>query len=260
MEANDKQTENLEISIKKSKNEPEIPYTKPAYISIKNWSEDERPREKLAKKGAESLSNSELIAILIANGIKGKDYSLSAIDIAKAILKECNNDLYALGRMSIKQMTKIEGIGPAKAITLAAAIELGGRRQQFEVKEKKKIMSSRDLFDYFQPLASHLNHECFWVLFLNRANKIITEEKIGEGGVSGTVADPKKIFKKALEHQASSIICCHNHPSGNLVPSDADNQLTKKIKEGGKMLDINLLDHIIIGQNNYFSYADEGML
>ena len=224
--------------------------------SIKQWAKDDRPREKLLLNGAESLSNSELLAILIHNGSKEK----SAVDLAKEILKLGKDNLSELGKLSIKDLMKIKGIGPAKAITIAAALELGRRRQSTEPLKKTAISSSNEIASYLQTKLKDYNHEVFAVLFLNRANKINHFEIISEGGITGTVADPRIILKKALEENAVSLILCHNHPSGSLKPSRADEELTQKIKEAARYLDITVLDHIIVSDSGYYSFADEGVL
>lgn len=223
---------------------------------IKSWAADDRPREKLITKGKKALSNAELLAILIQSGNKNE----SAIDIAKNILAQCNNNLIDLSKLSIKDLTRINGIGSAKAVSIAAALELGSRRLEAEAATKQKISSSKDVFNLFYPVLSDCTYEEFWILLLNRANKVIGKFCISEGGLTGTVADPSKIFKIAIENKAVGIILCHNHPSGNLSPSDSDNSITRKLKEGGKLLDISILDHIIIGDEKYFSFADEGLI
>lgn len=224
--------------------------------TIKNWAEDDRPREKLLLKGKHSLSNAELIAILIGSGSS----ELSAVDLAKTVLNSSNNNLIELSKLSVTDLMKFKGIGQAKAISIIAALELGKRRRSEDVLEKEKIISSRDAFEVFQGILSDSQYEEFWMLLLNKANKIIKKINISEGGISGTVADPKKIFKLALENNASSIILSHNHPSGNIQPSDSDIKLTKKLVDAGKLLDISVLDHVIIGDEKYYSFADENML
>lgn len=224
--------------------------------SIKQWAKDDRPREKLLLNGAENLSNSELLAILIHNGSREK----SAVDLAKEVLKLGKDNLSELGRLTIKDLMKIKGIGEAKAITIAAALELGRRRQSAAALEKTIISSSRDTAAFLQSRLRDMQHEVFAVVFLNRANKINHFEIISEGGITGTVADPRIILKKALEHNAVSIILSHNHPSGSLKPSRADEQLTSKIKEAARFLDITVIDHIIVSETGYYSFADEGLL
>ncbi|NND77487.1 MAG: DNA repair protein RadC [Flavobacteriales bacterium] len=225
--------------------------------SIKQWAEDDRPREKLLKKGRSSLSDAELLAILIGSGNRNE----SAVDLSQRILREYENDLIELGKVGIAELTsRFRGIGEAKAITITAAIELGRRRREVEGKKRKKITSSKDAFEIFQPKLGDLPIEEFWILHLNRANKIIGEDLISRGGVAGTVADTKVIFKKALEKLSSSVILCHNHPSGNLSPSAQDINLTERLKEAGKLLDISVLDHLIVTDSGYFSFADEGKM
>jgi DNA repair protein RadC len=225
--------------------------------SIKNWAVDDRPREKLALNGADSLSNSELLAILINNGTQDK----SAVDLAKELLAAVGNNLQKLARLSVKEMVnlKIKGLGPAKAITIAAALELGVRRSMADNK-KEIIQSSRDIANYLKAQLQYKKHEVFAVVFLNRSNKINHYEIISEGGITGTVADPRIILKKALEHDAVSLVLCHNHPSGSLRPSRQDEELTNKIKEASKYFDIKVLDHIIVSEEGYYSFADEGIL
>lgn len=225
--------------------------------SIKNWAVDDRPREKLALKGAETLSNSELLAILINNGSVEK----SAVDLAKELLAAVGNNLQRLSKLSVKELVnlKIKGLGPAKAITIAAALELGVRRSMADNK-REVIQSSKDIANYLKAQLEYKKHEIFAVVFLNRANKINHYEIISEGGITGTVADPRIILKKALEHDAVSIVLCHNHPSGNLKPSRQDQELTLKIKEASGFFDIKVLDHIIVSEEGYYSFADEGIL
>lgn len=224
--------------------------------SIKQWAKDDRPREKLLMKGAESLSDSELLAILIVNGTRSK----TAIDLAKEILNLGKNNLPELGKLTVKELMKIKGIGEAKAITIVAALELGRRRQAMNYREKAIITSSSDVANYLQSLLKDYRHEVFAVLYLNRANKINHFEIVSEGGITGTVADPRIILKKALEEDAVAIILCHNHPSGSLKPSGADQELTKKIKEAAKFFDIKVLDHLIVSDAGYYSFSDEGIL
>ena len=224
--------------------------------SIKQWAKDDRPREKLLATGAENLSHSELLAILIHNGSKEK----SAVDLAKEVLKMGKDNLVELGKLSIKELMKIKGIGEAKAITIAAALELGRRRQNALPLEKSLITSSGDIARYLQVKLKDYRHEVFAVLFLNRSNKINHFEIVSEGGITGTVADPRVILRKALEQDAVNIILCHNHPSGSLKPSRADEQLTSKIKEAARFLDIVVLDHLIVSDAGYYSFADEGIL
>lgn len=225
-------------------------------LSIKNWALDDRPREKFLQKGKHTLSDAELIAILIGSG----SIDNSAVDLAKQILHSVNNSLNELGKLTISQLTKTKGIGQAKAVTIAAALELGRRRKLSGEQEKVQIKSSRDAFQLMQPLVEDLPHEEFWVIYLNRSNKLIEKFSLSKGGVSGTVIDNKIILKKAIENLCSSIILVHNHPSGNINPSEADKQITSKMITAAKFLEINVIDHLIIAGNNYYSFADEGIL
>ncbi len=224
--------------------------------SIKQWAKDDRPREKLLAKGPQTLSDSELLAILILNGNKEK----SALDLAKDVLKLGKNNLPELGKLTVRELTKVKGIGEAKAVTIVAALELGRRRQALASREKTVVSSSADVATYLQTLLRDHRHEVFAVLFLNRANKINHFQVISEGGITGTVADPRVILKKALEEDAVSLILCHNHPSGSLKPSRADEELTRKIKEAATYFDIKVLDHLIVSDDGYYSFADEGIL
>ncbi|MEO7922514.1 MAG: DNA repair protein RadC [Chitinophagaceae bacterium] len=224
--------------------------------SIKEWAKDDRPREKLLLHGAENLSDSELLAILIHHGSRDK----TAVDLAKEVLKLGKDSLAELGRLSVKDLMKIKGIGEAKAIGIAAALELGRRRQSALPLEKTAVSSSADIALYLQTKLKDHRHEVFAVLFLNRANKINHFEIVSEGGITGTVADPRIILRKALEEDAVNLILCHNHPSGSLKPSRADEQLTIKIKEAARFFDITVLDHIIVSGDGYYSFADEGLL
>src|SRR6185503_1834289 len=220
--------------------------------SIKQWAKDDRPREKLLLNGATTLSDSELLAILIHNGSREK----TAVDLAKEILKLSKDNLSELGKLSVKDLMKVKGIGEAKAISIAAALELGRRRQTSGTLQKKIISASNDIAEYCMVKLKDYRHEVFAVMFLNRANKINHFEIVSEGGITGTVADPRIILKKALEEDAVSIILCHNHPSGSLKPSRADEDLTHKIKEAAKYFDIKVLDHMIVSDAGYFSFAD----
>jgi DNA repair protein RadC len=224
--------------------------------SIKNWAKDDRPREKLLSKSPMALSDSELLAILINNGTKDK----SAVDLAKELLFSGKNSLSELGKLSIKELMKVKGIGEAKAITIAAALEIGRRRQALGSLDKPIVKDSKEIANYLQAILRDHHHEVFAVVFLNRANKINHFEIISQGGITGTVADPRIILKKALEEDAVSIILCHNHPSGNLRPSKADQELTFKITEAARFFDIRVLDHIIVSEDGYYSFTDEGLL
>jgi DNA repair protein RadC len=225
-------------------------------LNIREWSPEDRPREKLLLKGTSALSEAELVAILIGSGTT----KTSAVELAKKVLVLSNNNLNELARLSVKDLMKIKGIGEAKAITIVAALELGRRRKAQDMEEKPKISSSKDAFDLIQGDLMDLPHEEFWVLLLNRMHQVVKKKRVSEGGVSGTVADPKIIYKLALEDLASGVIVAHNHPSGNLKPSQSDIDLTRKLKEAGRMLEIQLLDHLIIANRNYFSFADEGLI
>ena len=224
--------------------------------SIKHWAVDDRPREKLLTKGAAVLSDSELLAILINNGHKEK----SAVELAKEILKLGGDNLNELGKLSLKELQKIKGIGEAKAITIAAALELGRRRHAALALEKTVITTSFDIAQYLRAIIKDFSYEVFAVLFLNNANKINHFEIVSRGGLTGTVADPKIILKIALEQEATSIILCHNHPSGNLKPSRADEVLTEKIKMAAQYLDIKVMDHLIVSEEGYYSFCDSGLL
>ena len=227
-------------------------------LSIKNWAEEDRPREKLLLKGSRHLTDAELLAILIRMGTKNH----SALDVAKQLLEKVGNDINKLGELSTTQISKgVKGIGKAKAITIAAALELGRRRKENAGnKSIKKISSSKDAYDNIYPYLADQQQELFYIMLLNRANIILSYHKISEGGMTGTIVDPKIIFKKVLEEGAISLILAHNHPSGNQQPSQADIDLTKKILEASKLLDVSLLDHLIFTNNSYFSFADEGLL
>jgi len=225
-------------------------------LNIKSWAEADRPREKLALKGKNTLSDAELVAILIGSGNKKE----TAVELSKKILSSIDNDLNKLGKLTLADLIQFNGIGEAKAITIIAALEIGRRRKTSEVIKRPKVKSSKDAYNSIAQVLSDLPHEEFWVIYLNRNNEILKQENISKGGVSGTIADSKIIFKRAIEALASAMILCHNHPSGNLKPSNADIQLTDKLKEVGKMLDIPVLDHLIIGEKDYFSFADENLI
>ena len=225
-------------------------------LSIKEWAVEDRPREKMLIKGIRSLSEAELIAILIGSGSRKE----SAVDLSRSILASANNNLNELGKKTIKDFQEFKGIGEAKAITISAAMELGRRRKESGPDEKLKVITSADAAAIFKPLLSDLPHEEFWILLLNRNNLVLDKIMVSQGGLSGTVIDVRIILKMALDKLACSIILCHNHPSGNLVPSEADKEITRKIKEAGKHMDIPVLDHVIIGNGSYFSFADEGLI
>lgn len=223
-------------------------------LTIKQWSVEDRPREKMLKSGIETLSDAEIIAILIGSGTR----NITALELAKKILSISGNNLSELGKLNITDLTRVKGMGESKAISILAAIELGRRRKFTEPQKKTQITSSQDVFKIFEPKLADLSHEEFWVLLLNRSNRVIDTICISKGGLSGTVIDTKIILNKALSKLASAIIICHNHPSGNIQPSEADRIITRKIGSAAKTMDINLLDHIIISGNGFYSFADEG--
>lgn len=225
-------------------------------FSIKNWSQDDRPREKLLHKGKDALSDAELVAILIGSGSRNE----SAVDLCKRILASANNNLNALGKLSIKQLMEFKGIGEAKAITIIAALELGRRRRGEEALRLDKIESSHSVFELMQPIIGELPHEEFWIVYLNNSNKVIYKSQLSKGGITGTLVDVRLVMKTAIEVGAIALILAHNHPSGTLKPSEADKQITKKLKTASESLDIKILDHLIITEKAYFSFADEGML
>ncbi|HNP00293.1 MAG TPA: DNA repair protein RadC [Ferruginibacter sp.] len=224
--------------------------------SIKKWATGDRPREKLLDKGAETLSDAELIAILLNNGTKSK----SAVELARDLLSACNNSLHDLGKRSLADLKKIKGIGTAKSVSIIAALELGRRREGLLPAGKTVVRSSGEIAGYLKSTLRDLSYEVFAVLYLNRSNKILRFEIISRGGITGTVADPRVILKRALEEGATSIILCHNHPSGGLRPSLADEELTRKIKHAAAYIDIRVIDHIIVSDEGYYSFADDGIL
>ncbi len=228
----------------------------PKALRIKNWSPEDRPREKLLAKGCSALTDAELIAILLGSGTA----KLSAVELAKFIMANVDNNLNALARLGTKDLMKIKGIGEAKAVTIIAAMELGRRRKEIEHQERLKVTTSKEIFELMKGYFFDLAHEEFWVILLNRGNRVIRKQQISQGGVAGTVADPKIIFKAALDELACGIILAHNHPSGNITASQQDIDLTKKVKDAGKLLEIQVLDHLIFAGSKYFSFADEGML
>ena len=224
--------------------------------SITRWAEEDRPREKMMLKGLSALTDAELLAILIGSGTKGE----SAVALAQRILSNVENNLHDLGKCSTKDLQRFKGVGEAKAVTIAAALELGRRRQLSDLRHRPRISSSRDAYNVIAALLSDLHHEEFWLLLLNRANEVFARERLSIGGTSGTVVDLKLVLKTALDARASGFIAIHNHPSGNLEPSKADIELTEKLKQGGRILDLPLLDHLIISERGYYSFADEGIL
>ncbi len=231
-------------------------YPTNSHLGIKSWAEDDKPREKLQSKGRGALSDAELIAILLGSGTR----ELTAVDLAKTILSQYNNSLSALARCSIADLKKVKGVGDAKAITIIAALELGRRKLSEEPLKKTQVVGSKSAYQVFVPHLADLGHEEFWVAYLNRKNQVEKIECISKGGVSGTVVDTRVLFKPAIESLFSGVILAHNHPSGNLHPSQSDRELTRKIVEAGKLLDVAVLDHLILGDGSYFSFADEGIL
>lgn len=226
------------------------------YFSIKKWAEDDKPREKLLNKGCQALSDAELLAILIGSGSRNE----SAVDLCKRILQHNQNNLSVLSRQTIAQLITFKGIGEAKAITIVAALELGRRRRAEEARKVVAINSSKSVFEYMQPLIGDLSHEEFWVLLLNNSNKIIGKIQLSKGGLTATVVDVRLLFKQVIEQLATAIVLVHNHPSGQLAPSEADRLITEKIKRAGEVLDVKLLDHVIVTEHTYYSFADEGII
>lgn len=226
-----------------------------SFFPITNWSEDDKPREKLMLKGKSVLSDAELIAILIGSGSRNE----SAVDLSKRILGSVNNNLNALGKLSVSQLTNFKGIGEAKAISIIAALELGRRRRAEDAVELTKITSSKTIFEIMQPIIGELPHEEFWIVYLNNSNKVISKSQLSKGGITGTLVDVRLVFKTALEMGATGLILCHNHPSGTLIPSDADKQITRKLKLAGDSLEIKVLDHLIVTETSYYSFVDEGI-
>lgn len=229
---------------------------KPNSFSIKNWSLDDRPREKLRDKGKAVLSDAELLAILIGSGNRNE----SAVDLCKRILASVDNNLNSLGKLSIKQLMTFKGVGEAKAISIIAALELGRRRRATDVVEHNKIDSSASVFNIMQPILGELPHEEFWILYLNNSNKVIQKTQLSKGGITGTLVDVRLVLKTALEVGAVALVLCHNHPSGTLKPSNADTTITNKLSIAAASLDIKVLDHLIITEKAYFSFADEGLI
>jgi len=225
-------------------------------LSIKNWSDDDKPREKLVQKGRSILSDAELIAILIGSGSRNE----SAVELSKRILASVNNNLNELGRLSPKQLMQFKGIGEAKAVTIAAALEMGRRRRGEGALEIPKIASSRDAYEILRPVIGELEHEEFWILYLNNANKVLHRSQLSKGGLTGTLVDVRIVMKKALELGAVSLILAHNHPSGNIKPSQADKEVTQKLQSASQALDLKVLDHLIVTQKNYYSFADNSIL
>lgn len=227
----------------------------PSYRKITAWAEEDRPREKLLLKGKNALSDTELLAILLGSGTVGH----SAVALAQDILATADFNLHELGRKSVAELRKFKGVGEAKAVTIAAALELGRRRQLSDLRERPKITGSRDAFQAIAPLITDLYHEEFWLLLLNKANEVISRERLSSGGIAGTVVDVKMVFKTALDARAAALIAVHNHPSGSLNPSQADIDLTRRLQKAGELLELPVLDHLIVSERGYFSFADEGM-
>lgn len=226
-------------------------------LSIKEWAVDDRPREKALRNGISSLSNAELLAILIGSGSSDE----SAIQLSQRILSSVENNLHSLGRLSLRDMiSRFKGIGMAKGVTILAAMELGRRRAATDPVVRDIIRSSRDVYDVLFPQLADLPHEELWALFLNRSQRIIDKQKLSQGGIAETSFDMKLLLKHAINALASGIILCHNHPSGNLRPSHADDQMTRRVAQAVKLMDMQLLDHVIIAENRYYSYSDEGKL
>ncbi|WP_339632606.1 RadC family protein [Bizionia echini] len=232
-----------------------MPEKAPSF-SIKNWSQDDQPREKLRDKGRSALSDAELVAIIIGSGSRNE----SALDLCKRILASVDNNLNQLGKLSIKQLMDFKGIGEAKAISIAAAMELGRRRRGEDALECKNITSSASVFELMQPIIGELPHEEFWIIYLNNANKVIQKQQLSKGGITGTLVDVRLVLKNALEFGAVGLILAHNHPSGTLKPSEADKHITQKLKKAGESLDIKVLDHLIVTEKAYFSFADDNLL
>ncbi len=231
-------------------------YSRVALGGIKSWAEDDRPREKMLAKSRVVLSDAELLAIIIGSG----NNSLSAVELAREILTSVSNNLTELGKLSMNELMRFKGIGEAKASNITAAMELGRRRRLSEGLQQKTIRNSKDAFEIIDPIIGDMTHEEFWIIALNRASRVQRTVRVSEGSVAGTVADPKKIFKMALDHYASGIVLCHNHPSGQVKPSTVDQRLTEKCKMAGQFLEIPVIDHLIVANNKYFSFSDEGLI
>ena len=225
------------------------------YTPINQWAEDDRPREKFLLKGKASLSDSELLAILVGSGSRNE----SAVQLCQRILASAHNNLNQLSKLSVQQLTTFKGIGEAKAIAIVAALELGRRKRSEEAIDFDKITSSKSVFEIMQPIIGELPHEEFWVLYLNNSNKVLHKSQLSKGGITGTIVDSRIIFKKALECNATSLILTHNHPSGKLLASEADREVTRKLKLAGQQMDILVLDHVIITETGFYSFNDEGI-
>lgn len=228
----------------------------PVYRAITAWAEEDRPREKMLLKGKHALTDAELLAILLGTGTVG----ISAVALAQEILASVDNNLHELGKRSVAELMRFKGMGEAKAISVAAALEIGRRRQLSDLRERPRVTSSRDAFNAVAPLLTDLHHEEFWLLMLNKASEVFSRERLSTGGMAGTVVDVKILFKTALESRAAAVIAIHNHPSGSLQPSQADIDLTRRLRKAGELLELPLLDHLIVSERGYFSFADEGML
>ncbi|TXI78856.1 MAG: JAB domain-containing protein [Flavobacteriales bacterium] len=228
----------------------------PSKLTIPEWSKDDRPRERLLARGVKALSDAELVAILIRSGTPTD----SALDLARIILSQAGNDLHKLAGLGVNELMRIHGVGEAKAMSIVAALELGQRRRDLNVSQRPLIVDSRSAFELLQPVLGDLPYEEFWLLLLDRGNRLINRYQVSQGGMHGTVADPKRIFKEALDQRASAVILCHNHPSGQLRPSTEDIMLTRKLVEGGRFLDIVVQDHLIVTSSGYYSFADNGQL
>lgn len=244
------------LSLRKNNVTCKIMSEQTTYRAITAWAEEDRPREKMLLKGKNALSDTELLAILIGSGTVGQN----AVTLAQAVLASVGNNLHELGKRSVTELQRFRGIGEAKAITIAAALELGRRRQLSDLRERPRISCSRDSYRTIAPLLADLHHEEFWALLLNKANEVIARERLSTGGAAGTVVDAKMLFKVALDARAAAVIAVHNHPSGNLQPSQPDIELTRRLRNAGQMLDLPLLDHLIVSERGYFSFADEAML
>ncbi len=225
-------------------------------LSIKEWAVEDRPREKLLHNGVKNLSSAELLAVIIGSGNKKQ----SAVELAQSILAGCNNDLNQLAKKTVRELMQLKGIGEAKAVSIVAALELGRRQKAFTSRQKSRITCSRDAFEYLLPFVEELGHEEFWVIFMNRANKILEAKNVSSGGITGTVFDIRLVLKEALQIEAVGLILCHNHPSGNTHPSQSDKDLTAKARKAAQLMNINVLDHLIIAGSSYFSFADEGII
>ena len=229
---------------------------KPTSFSIKHWAADDKPREKLLVKGRAALSDAELIAILISSGNREE----SAVELSKRILAQAGNNLNELGKLSVQQLMQFKGIGQAKAVAITAALEVGRRRRDQDILKIAKVSGSRSAYELLSPLIGELPHEEFWIVYLNNSNKVLHKEQLSKGGITGTLVDVRLVLKQALEHSAVGLILAHNHPSGTLKPSNSDRQITEKLKAAAQALDIKVLDHLILTQKAYFSFADEGIL